>query len=433
MAASYSATLDFLYALQLHGIKLGLDTTRALLERVGRPQDRYLSLHVGGTNGKGSTAAMAASVLQAAGYRVGLYTSPHLIDFRERIRVNGVHVSEDRVLELTERLREASAESLSPTFFEMTTAMALLQFADCGVDIAVLEVGMGGRFDATNVVLPAAVAITNVALDHQRYLGDSLEAIAFEKAGIIKPGVSVVVGRLDRDADEVITRNAVERGACLRRLGSDFRCEGDRPSRFCYDGMTQSYTDLSCPLEGAHQMDNAACALAMIEEAGTAGIRVSEPAVRQGLRAVSWEGRLEIAEARPILVLDGAHNPSAARAVAVYLAGFRRKYPGSRVVLVTGMMRDKDRGGFFRAILPTVDEVVVTEPSLSRAATVQELRASLAEFARAVYVERAPGDALARARLLAKADDLICVTGSLMLVGEIKALLRGCELSPITG
>ena len=433
MSASYSATLDFLYGLQTHGIKLGLDTVRTLLERAGRPQDRYRSLHVGGPNGKGSTVAMAASVLEAAGYCVGLYTSPHLVDFRERIQVNRAQIPEDCVLELTERLREASGTTLSPTFFEFTTAMALLQFADSGVDVAVVEVGMGGRFDATNVVAPAAVAITNVALDHQTFLGDTIRAIAFEKAGIIKSAVPVVVGRLDREAHEVIGTVAAERGACLRHLGSDFRCTGESPSRFCYEGWGLSYTDLSCPLEGVHQVDNAACALAMIEVAAPAGIRVSEHQARQGLRAVSWEGRLEIAETHPILVLDGAHNPAAAGALAGYLAGFRRKHPESRIIVVIGMMRDKDRNGFFRAILPTVDEVVLTEPNLARAATVRELCMSLDILTESVYVEPVSGEALARARRLATAEDLICVTGSLMLVGEVKALLRGCGLSPITG
>ena len=433
MAASYSATLDFLYGLQRHGIKLGLDAIRTLLERSGRPQDRYLSLHIGGTNGKGSTAAMAASVLQAAGYRVGLYTSPHLIDFRERIRVNGVPVPEDCVHELTEHLREASGESLSPTFFEFTTAMALLHFADSAVDVAVLEVGMGGRFDATNVVVPAGVAITNVALDHQAYLGDTLEAIAFEKAGIIKPAVPVVVGRLDRSADEVIARVAAERGARGYRFGSDFRWEGEGSSRFRYHGLARSLTDLACPLEGGHQVDNAACALAMIEVAAPAGIRVSDHAMRQGIRSVRWEGRLEIAETRPFLVFDGAHNPAAAAAVAAYLEGFRREHPRSRIVAVIGMMRDKDQGGFFSAILPTVDEVVLTEPHLARAATVGELCASLDHRPESVHLAPLPGDALTRARRLATAEDLICVTGSLMLVGEVKALLRGCGLSPITG
>ncbi|MBI4401995.1 MAG: bifunctional folylpolyglutamate synthase/dihydrofolate synthase [Nitrospirae bacterium] len=430
---SYSASLEFLYGLQKHGIRLGLDTIEALLDRLGRPQDRYRALHIGGTNGKGSTAAMAAAVVQAAGFRVGLYTSPHLVDFHERIRVNGVPISEESVAELTERVRRAMGLALAPTFFEATTAMALQYFADAGVEVAVVEVGMGGRLDATNVLAPLVSAITNVTLDHQEYLGSTVEAIAYEKAGIIKPGVPVVAGRLKPEAAAVIRWIAAERGAPLYHLGRDFTTAVESLAGFQYDGLQASYAGLSCPLPGAHQLDNAACALAMLELAAARGLRVSEGSVRAGLRAVCWEGRLEVVERSPTLLLDGAHNLAAADAVASYLAEYRRDRPGARVVLVWGMMRDKDRDGFVRAVLPLADEVVVTQAAIPRAASVQELCAALGERAGAAHVAPVAADALARARWLATPDDLICVTGSLMLVGEVKALLRGCGLSPIRG
>jgi dihydrofolate synthase/folylpolyglutamate synthase len=429
---SYLTAVEFLYGLHRHGIKLGLDTTRELLAGLGHPERRFSSLHIGGTNGKGSTAAIVASVLQAAGYRVGLYTSPHLVDFRERIQVAGAPIEEERVAELTASLREAAGESLDPTFFEFTTAMAFQHFAEAGVDVAVVEVGLGGRFDATNVLTPVASAITNVALDHQEYLGHSIPAIAFEKAGIVKPGVPVIVGRVDDDAAAVIEGVATERGASLYRLAREFHAEGSC-ARFRYAGRERAWDELGCPLEGRHQLDNAACALALLEVASGRGVPVVEAAVRKGLRQVRWEGRLETVERRPWLVLDGAHNPAAASVVAAYLGEFRREHGGARVIAVAGMMRDKDREEFFARLLPQADEIIVTQARVPRAAAPHELGASVAACGRTAQVVPDPHDALALARRMATPDDLILVTGSLMLVGEVKALLRGCGLSPLRG
>lgn len=433
MTLSYSASIDFLYGLQKYGIKLGLDHIAGLLARLGHPQRRFPTLHVGGTNGKGSTAAMVAAVLQEEGLRVGLYTSPHLVDFRERIRVNGLPIPEEAVTDLTERLRAAAAPGPAPTFFEFTTAMAFRYFADSGVDIAVIEVGLGGRFDATNVITPLATAITNVALDHQEHLGHSVEKIAFEKAGIIKPCVPLVIGKMTQEGLPVIERVAAERGAPRYRLGEDFLVRGEGPSDFGYQGLSWTYEGLSTPLLGAHQLENAACAMAMLELAAQQGVKVTERAVRAGLGGVCWEGRLELVEERPSLVIDGAHNPAAAEVVATYLRTHRRRHSESRVVLVIGMMRDKDRSGFFRVILPCADELVLTQAALPRAATIEELRGSLGDRAPSAHEAPLVADALAIARRLAAPDDLICVTGSLMLVGELKAVLRGCELSPIRG
>lgn len=433
MSAPYATTLDFLYGLQRHGIKLGLDTIGALLERTGSPERAYPSLHIGGTNGKGSTAAMAAAMLQAAGHRVGLYTSPHLVDFRERIQVNGVAIAEDQVVTWTDRLRSAAGGSRSPTFFEFTTAMAFHHFAAEQVDVAVLEVGMGGRFDATNVVVPSVSAITNVALDHQQYLGHDLASIAFEKAGIIKQTVPVVLGDLDVEAARVIGSIAGERQAPRHALGEHFRYRHEGPGRFAFLGAPRGIEGLRCGLEGEHQLANAACAIEMVTLMARAGIDVPESAIRQGLSEVRWEGRLEIAETRPILLLDGAHNPAAARVVASYVGQFRRARPAARVIAIIGMMRDKDQTGFLQELVPVCDEFMVTEPSLPRAASVDELASSLKQAEAVTHRVPLPADALARARRLAAPEDLICVTGSLMLVGEVKALLRGCGLSPIRG
>ncbi len=430
---TYPATVQFLYSLQQHGIKLGLETIRALLARVGDPHRRYPVLHIGGTNGKGSTAAMTASMLQAAGHRVGLYTSPHLIDFRERVRVDGVMIPEARVSELVEALRVAATPDLAPTFFEFTTALAFQYFAECRVDVAVLEVGLGGRFDATNVVTPLASAITTIGLDHEAYLGSTLEAIAFEKAGIIKPGVPVVLGRMEASAQWVIEKHAVTVAAPVYLLDRDFRSDGPSTADCEYTGLMRRYTHLHCPLEGRFQLDNLACALVLVELAHEGGVTVPEVAVRAGLRQVAWEGRVEVIGQAPTVMVDGAHNPAAARVLAEYLAEWRRARPGSRITLIVGMMRDKHPREFLAPLLPTADRLILTQADLPRAATGSELRALLLEEAPAARVAATPADAMALAKRSAAPSDLICVTGSLMLVGEIKALVRGCSLSPVRG
>lgn len=433
MPTSYRQSVEFLYGLQKHGIKPGLEAIQALLDRLGHPERRYPSLHIGGTNGKGSTAAMAASMLQAAGYRTGLYTSPHLVDFRERMLVNGGFVSEERVADLTDRVRAACGPPREPTFFEFTTAMAFQYFADSDVDVAVVEVGMGGRFDATNVLAPAATAVVSVALDHQEHLGSTVAAIASEKAGIIKPGTPVVIGRVSDEAAAVLARVAAERGAPCHRLPDDFASVGESPARFRYEGLGASYDGLACPLAGRHQLDNAACALALLTAASGRGLPVPEEAVREGLRTVRWGGRLETVEVRPWVVLDGAHNPDAASAVADFLADVRRSRPGTRVVLMLGMMRDKDREGFLERLLPHVEEVIVTQARGPRATPARELEALVRAKGRAAHVSPDPADAMALARRLAAPDDMILLTGSLLLVGEAKALLLGCGLSPLRG
>jgi len=430
---NYSAAIAYLYSLQKHGIKLGLETMAALMGRLDKPYERFRTLHIAGTNGKGSTAAMTAAVLQAAGFRVGLYTSPHLVDFRERIRVDGKMIDEEHVSQLTQQIRDACGHDLSPTFFESTTAMAFQYFADASVDVAVVEVGLGGRFDATNVVQPVACAITTIALDHQEYLGPTLSSIAAEKAGIVKPRIPVIVGHLDTEAEESIERIALERQAPMYRLNRDFQTIGASTSGFDYRGVSSRRDGLTCPLAGRHQLDNAACALALLEAAAAEGFLASEEAVREGLRSVKWEGRLEIVERSPTIVLDGAHNPAAASVLADSLAEMMRERPRGRLILVFGMMRDKNHRGFIMPLRQLVGEVVLTQADLPRSATVSDLRVSLRDWLPFLHEAPVPVDALALAKQLADPDDVICVTGSLMLVGDITAIYRGCGLSPIRG
>lgn len=435
MPSSYASSVAFLYGLQRHGIKLGLETIRSLLAGLEHPERRFQAFHIGGTNGKGSTAAIVASILASAGYRVGLYTSPHLVDFRERIRVNGEPVAEDRVAELTDALRAATPPGVVPTFFEFTTAMAFRHFAESAVDVAVLEVGLGGRYDATNVVTPLVSCVTTVSFDHEEFLGHDLASIAFEKAGIIKPLVPVVTGSLSGEAAGVVEMVAKDQQAPLFRAGRDYSILGQYPGDCRFSGRRWQFAGLSCPLQGTHQLDNLGCALMMTELAAERGLAISEQAVRDGVRGVEWEGRLETVGREPTLLLDGAHNPAAAEALGDYLRQLRTRptHSDGSIILLIGMMRDKDHSGFLRAVLPLADQIVLTQAGLTRAATVETLRAAIPLGGPRVHIEPGVADALAFARRLARPSDVICVTGSLMIIGEVKAVLRGSALSPLRG
>lgn len=440
MDVGVERSIRYLYGLQSHGIKPGLARTRALLGSLGDPHRSFRAIHVGGTNGKGSTAAMLASMLGSRGYRVGLYTSPHLIDFTERIQVNGRVIPADRVRAMTEKVREASDACLSepPTFFEATTTLAFAYFAEAAVDCAVIEVGLGGRFDATNVLTPLVSVITTIGLDHQEYLGTTPEAIAFEKAGIIKQGVPVVAGRLAPGPLSVIRRTATEREASCVVLGENFDAKGETPERFCYDGMGRRYDGLSCPLPGRHQLDNAACALAALDLAGVRGLTVGEEAVREGLCAVRWPGRLEFVSRRPDVWLDGAHNLQAAEALAAHLRTVSRRRGAlaqGRLILVVGMMRDKDRKGVVAllAAIPGVSHLIVTSAAHPRATDPRELARDSEGLSVPVAVRPTVAEAFAYARNLAGPDDTICVTGSLLVVGETKAALEGTTVSGLRG
>ena len=440
MAADSQRSLDYLYGLQSHGIKPGLSRTIALLGAMGNPHNSFRAVHVGGTNGKGSTAAMLASVMASQGYRVGLYTSPHLVDFTERIRVNGVSIPHDRVWELTEAVRSAAETRLTdpPTFFEATTALAFTYFADVGVEYAVVEVGLGGRFDATNVLTPLVSVITTIGLDHQQYLGNTLEAIAGEKAGIVKTGVPVITGRLGEGPLSVVRARAADRRTFCVSLGHDFDIVEKSPDRFSYRGLSRAYDAVSLPLAGRHQMDNAACALAALEVAAERGVTVEERAIRDGLRTVHWPGRLEMVGRKPTILLDGAHNPQAAEALATYLATLqaRRAVSGAgHLILIVGMMRDKNIEGVLARLtaIPGVSRLILTRSAHPRAADPEDLAREGAHLGVPIQIEATVGGAFAQARARAGPDDTICVTGSLLVVGEVKAILDGTTVSALRG
>lgn len=423
-----------LFSYTQFGIKLGLGRVRLLLSALGDPQDRFLSIHVAGTNGKGSTAAMAASILQAAGLRVGLYTSPHLCHFSERIRIDGRPIGEADVvrhyLEIKRAwaaLGKAGAEEGDPTFFELTTAMAFRHFAERRVDAAVIETGLGGRLDATNVLRPVVSVLTTISHDHEAHLGGSISAIAREKAGIIKPGVPVVAGAFVSEAEAVVEQAALETGSSIIRFGREFRAE---PVELTAAGGTfdwaregASFSGLTVLLAGVHQVRNAAVAVAAATEAARASggaFEIGEKAVREGLRRVSWPGRFEVLSSAPMVILDGAHNPEGMCALVDSLS----LLPSSeRRTLVFGALADKNAGRMLAAAGPAFDRIVLVRPDSERAADPRDL-ADLVPDGPEAIVRRGIGGALAEILDGAGPLDRIVVAGSLYLVGEARTHFR---------
>ncbi len=406
----------WLYGLQTFGVKLGLEGIRALLDLLDRPQGAFPSILVGGTNGKGSVAAMLDAMLLAHGRRTGLYTSPHLVRPNERIRIGGRDIGSadlDRTLDLVraacERGLSSGALRAHPSFFEVMTAAAMTAFRDARVDAAVLEVGLGGRLDATNAMDPLVSAIVTVDLDHVATLGGTLAAIAGEKAGIVRAGRVLVSGVTQPEALAVLR----ERCAASNATFLDARAAAGR------------HDDLRLPLAGAHQRDNARVAVATLEAfAAATGFAVDPATVRRGLAAVRWPGRLQLVPGRPPVLLDGAHNPQGASALAAELAA-RAAAGQPRPVLVFAAMKDKDVPGLIAPLLPHVARVIATWPGVDRAAEPESLAATIRSAGGEAEAAPGPAQALARARELAGRDGLVLVAGSLYLVGAVLALLEG--------
>jgi dihydrofolate synthase/folylpolyglutamate synthase len=429
---SYQETIDYLFGLQKHGIKFGLSNSRQLMGLMGDPHLRFRSVHVAGTNGKGSTAAFLAGMLLAAGYRVGLYTSPHLVSFTERIRINNIPVTEDRVIDLAERVRtrydgllSADGGALTPTFFEVTTTMAFTCFAEERVDVAVVEAGMGGRLDSTNVIMPMVSVITNIDVEHTEFLGDTIEKIAGEKAGIIKPGVPVITGTVQPEAIVVIERTAALAGAPVYRFPEDFGTEPRSTGAeqvFDYRGIGKRLSSLRIGMLGQHQIGNACLALAAAECVSKAGIPVPDAAIRTGLANTKWEGRLERVTEKPDIYLDGAHNPASARALAEAVRDLKTSY--RHLVLVIGILMDKDYRGIVSQLAPLADRIILTKPHYSRALSVGSLEAEIGKFPGIVDSAETVAEAIKLARQEAAENDLILITGSLYTVGDARAVLR---------
>jgi dihydrofolate synthase/folylpolyglutamate synthase len=436
-ASSYEQTLDYLYGLQRIGIKLGLHNIRTLLQLAGQPQLRFDAVHIAGTNGKGSTAAFMASILQAAGYKVGLYTSPHLIDFTERIKVNAQPISPADVVRITSTLKELIAgnphfdlpSGTPPTFFEFTTALAFCCFAEANVDIAVVEAGMGGRLDATNVLIPKLSIITNISLEHQQYLGNTTEEIAREKAGIVKPGITVLCGAKQVKVQEIIRQvcQAESANLCLLEDNFDWRYKFSKQHAQYFDLRTPqaTYHDLSLGLLGDFQLTNAAMAVGAVELLIKQGIAVPEAAIREGLAKPDWDGRLQLISQKPYLVLDGAHNPQASKALSANLPIY---FNYDSLILVLGILKDKDIAGILNEWIDTADILVLTRPDSERAANPLDMAQLIPPHKKKhIIIKESIAEALNFTRQLAKPSDLVCLTGSLYTVGEALAILRGQE------
>ena len=476
---SYSETIHYLYNLRKQGIKLGLDNIFRLMSAFENPHSSFPSIHIAGTNGKGSTSAIIASVLRALGLKVGLFTSPHLVSFTERIRVNHEEITEHEVVNLAEEIRgeiehlQFSDSSFSPTFFEVITAMALLYFKRKRIDIAVIEVGMGGRLDATNIIIPEVSVITSIGYDHREFLGSTLEEITHEKAGIIKEGIPVVVSSQSLEVLEVIEAKAGEMNTRVYLYGRDFSSVLKREdiSGIYFDYFSNDsfmIPDLYLPLTGEHQMQNASVAIKAIMVALNKKYEKRRngeteedfiSAIRKGLLATKWPGRLEMIKDNPPILIDGAHNAAAAVALSHTLSKtFLGKY--ENIILVFGIMSDKDIEGIMKPLLPLASEIILTSPNYERAASPDRL-ATIAASLGFPHVQIAPTvkDALELAqnicqqstvssqqsapppspsplegagrgggeprdftidRRLSTADYLIVVTGSFYTIGEAK-------------
>jgi dihydrofolate synthase/folylpolyglutamate synthase len=419
---NYPDSVHFLYALgnEIKTAKLGLERISEVLDALGRPQDRLRFVHVAGTNGKGSTCAMIASALRTAGRRTGLFTSPHLAEPTERIRIDGRPISSerfavafDRVHAIVERLLSAGTIDLHTTYFETVTAMALLVFAEESVETVVLEVGLGGRLDATNVVMPELCVITPIDFDHEAFLGRSLEAIAGEKAGILKAGVPAVFSRQRGEAAAVLELRAKQLSIPLARTEAwridDLELDA-RGSRFLLSGELD--LRIACPLAGEHQVENAATAAVALTRLG-----ISESEIHTGIAQTRWPGRLECVSEHPDIVLDGAHNPAGARALAAYIARF---YAGRRVRLIYGAMRDKAIDEIGEILFPLAEQVIVTAPRQARALSPESIRQVTQHHDLRTAANL--GEALAMVKDTTP-QDAIFVTGSLFLVAEAREML----------
>ncbi len=417
---SYKETVSWLYSLQELGVKFGLSKTLNLLKAFGDPHLGQRYIHIAGTNGKGSVGAMLESILMKAGLKVGFYSSPHLVNFTERFRVNREFIKKDQAASLIRRLKGAVSQKEVPTFFELTTAMALIYFFRNNIDVGIVEVGMGGRLDATNVITPMVSIITNIGLEHQEFLGDSIIDIAREKGGIIKDGIDLVTAVNQPPVINLFDSLCKKKRALFWRVGHNIHYRRSSSGLLDYYGLRTRYKDLQLGLKGRFQHRNAALALLALEILKGKGLTVSDEAIRLGLADLMWPGRLERVSSDPTIILDGAHNPSAMRSLA-YTIG--NDFDFDQLILVFGVMEDKDISSILKEILPLANRVIYTRPSYYRAADPQYLMDMAKGFGRAGEVHFSIPEAVDRARTLAEKRDLILITGSLFTVGEVKSYL----------
>ena len=426
----YEALLQELYHLERFGIKLGLDTITELLGYMGNPQRRFKTVHVTGTNGKGSVCAYIASVLQQAGYRVGLFTSPHLVRFNERIQVDGREISNEDVARIYAEMQPAIAKTSGgskvkqPTFFEVTAALAFHYFAEQTIDIGVIEVGMGGRMDATNVVRPLVAVITRIGLEHTEHLGKTEDRIAREKSGIIKPGCWVVT--VDQPTLSVIADQASANGCPMSVVGRDVRYRrlsfGLRGQRIRLEDS--GGIEFEIPLLGVYQPENAAIAYAAIQGLIRMGLKVPNDAVVSGFRETSWPGRFQIVRSHPTVIVDGTHNAPGVPALA---ASLLELFPGQRFVFVLGILNDKDLAVFAEHLGPLASHLITTKADTPRAYLPEEIARAFAPKVPNALIIPKVSEAVEHAIKIAGSDRIVVVSGSIYTAGEALAHLQGRE------
>jgi dihydrofolate synthase / folylpolyglutamate synthase len=423
---TYAEALQYIYSFTNYERKqmprydmttLDLERIRTLLAALGNPQERYPALLIAGTKGKGSTAAMAESILRAGGYTTGLFTSPHLHTFRERIRVSGEMISEEELLRYVELIKSEAERIEGLTAFEIISAIAFRYFADKKIDMAVLEVGLGGRLDATNVVNPAAAVITSISFDHTQILGNTLSLIAREKAGIIHPGSTVITAPQYTEALESIEQVCRSNGAELIKIGRDWQWvsleRGLKQQRFKI-----GHTAYTIPLLGVHQQVNAVTAMAAVHVfVEKTGFKLEEEAYARGLEQVDWPGRLEVLSWQPALVVDSAHNGDSARKLRLALEDL---FPYTRLTLVFGASADKDIEGMLEELLPAADSVIAVPAAHPRAMPAEQLAEIARKLGREIDTCPSVRQGLELALQKAKSDSLICVTGSIFTVAEAR-------------
>ena len=427
---NFQDTLSYLLSLghETLTIKLGLTNTQTLLEALGNPQKNFPAVQIAGTNGKGSTAVMLDSICHAARIRVGLFTSPHLISITERVRVNGEPISQTEFARITahvqqtaERLVDSGNLEALPTFFEHITAIALLAFSDAKVELAILETGLGGRLDSTTAAEADVVAITSIAMDHEEYLGHSLEEIAAEKGAIIRPRVTTIVAPQKQEVLKVILDRCETERVEPKIIKSDSIRIIDTSSdgRYCANFKTNNdnYDNILLGLRGRHQVTNAAVAIGLVEALNKRGFVISKEAIKRGLETACHPGRLEIRELHPRILFDGAHNPAAALALRDYLDEFVT----GPITMIFGAMRDKAVDEMAAILFPKATELILTEVDNPRGASLEMLKSIVGgELANRAHYSKSPAEALQIATELAGRTGLICVTGSLYLVGAIQ-------------
>jgi len=417
---SYQKCLDKIYKLGRFGIKLELDTIKNILQQLDNPEKKYNLVHVAGTNGKGSTATYIASILQKAGFKTGVYTSPHLVNFNERMTINGRQISNDDVVKAYEAVHQADTGERKATFFEIATAMGFYYFAKQNVDWAVIETGMGGRFDATNVIEPKVSVITNLSIEHTDYLGNTIKALAKEKGGIIKAGVPVVTAVSQPSGLKVIKAKAKQTSSALHIYKKDFSIrKNPKLNTYNYNGLKHNFHHLIKPLPGAHQKENLSLALAACELILD---NIDETLVKKGLSITKWPGRLEHVQDKPLVIIDGAHNLKAARVLGKYLSTTLKE---KKLTLVLGILDDKPYEKMLESLVPYAHNIIITKAKIDRSLDPSILKEAVQKITNnPVAIIEDVKNAVSHAIDISKDEDAVCIAGSLYVAGEARAKFK---------